>query len=83
VAFVATIYGVGSANIFFLPCAGRMKMLMRRKQVLRELILDGVIAIVEKTNPRILESKLAVYLGRSALEVKTNKQIGRESVAAK
>ena len=83
VAFVATIYGVGSANIFFLPCAGRMKMLMRRKQVLRELILDGVIAIIEKTNPRIIESKLAVYLGRSALEVKTKQQITRKSVAAK
>jgi chemotaxis protein MotA len=64
VAFVATIYGVGSANIFFLPCAGRVKILMRRKQVLRELILDGVIAIVEKASPRVLESKLAVYLPR-------------------
>jgi flagellar motor component MotA len=40
-------------------------MLMRRKQVLRELMLDGVIAIVERTNPRALESKLGVYLGRS------------------
>lgn len=70
VAFVATIYGVGSANIFFLPCAGRIKMLMRRKQVLRELVLDGVICIVERTNPRALESKLAVYLSRSAQPVK-------------
>jgi len=66
VAFVATIYGVGSANLFFLPCAGRVKMLMRRKQVLRELILDGVICIVEKTNPRVVEAKLAVYLSRPA-----------------
>ena len=66
VAFVATIYGVGSANILFLPCAGRIKMLMRRKQVLRELILDGVICIVEKTNPRVLEAKLAVYLSGHA-----------------
>jgi chemotaxis protein MotA len=66
VAFVATIYGVGSANIFFLPCAGRIKMLMRRKQVLRELMLDGVVSIVEKTNPRVLEAKLAVYLNRPA-----------------
>ena len=66
VAFVATIYGVGSANLLFLPCAGRIKMLMRRKQVLRELILDGVICIVEKTNPRVLEAKLAVYLSRAA-----------------
>ena len=64
VAFVATIYGVGSANILFLPCAGRIKMLMQRKQVLRELILDGVICIVEKTNPRVLEAKLGVYLSR-------------------
>jgi chemotaxis protein MotA len=66
VAFVATIYGVGSANLFFLPCAGRIKILMRRKQVLRELMLDGVIAIVEKTNPRILESNLGVYLSGAA-----------------
>jgi chemotaxis protein MotA len=66
VAFVATIYGVGSANIFFLPCAGRIKMLMQRKQTLRELMLDGVICIVEKTNPRVLEAKLAVYLNRPA-----------------
>ena len=65
VAFVATIYGVGSANILFLPCAGRIKIMMRRKQMLRELVLDGVICIVEKTNPRILEAKLGVYLSRS------------------
>lgn len=61
VAFVATIYGVGSANILFLPLAGRMKILMRRRQVLRELMLDGVISIVEKTNPRVIEAKLAIY----------------------
>jgi chemotaxis protein MotA len=65
VAFVATIYGVGSANIFFLPCAGRIKMLMGRKQVLREMMLDGVIAIVERTNPRVLEANLAVYLNQA------------------
>jgi chemotaxis protein MotA len=61
VAFVATIYGVGSANILFLPCAGRLKIFMRRKQVLREMMLDGVISIVEKLNPRIFESKFANY----------------------
>jgi chemotaxis protein MotA len=64
VAFVATIYGVGSANVFFLPCAGRTKILMQRKQVLRELMLEGVISIVERVNPKVLESKLAVYLNR-------------------
>ena len=63
VAFVATVYGVGSANIFFLPCAGRIKILMRRRQVLREMMLDGVISMVDKTNPRVFESKFATYLG--------------------
>jgi chemotaxis protein MotA len=66
VAFVATIYGVGSANILFLPCAGRIKILMRRRQVLRELMLDGVISIVEKINPRVFEAKLGTYLGSPA-----------------
>jgi chemotaxis protein MotA len=66
VAFVATVYGVGSANIFFLPCAGRIKILMRRKQVLRELMLDGVISIVDKINPRVFEAKFATYLGGPA-----------------
>jgi chemotaxis protein MotA len=61
VAFVATIYGVGSANILFLPLAGKIKILMRRRQVLRELMLDGVISIIEKTNPRVIEAKLAIY----------------------
>jgi chemotaxis protein MotA len=68
VAFVATIYGVGSANIFFLPFAGRTRLLMRRRQVLRELILDGVISIVERTNPTVLEAKLAVYLKKPDMD---------------
>jgi chemotaxis protein MotA len=66
VAFVATIYGVGSANILFLPCAGRIKILMRRKQMLRELMLDGVISMVEKVNPRVFEAKFATYLSSPA-----------------
>jgi chemotaxis protein MotA len=64
VAFVATIYGVGSANIFFLPIAGRIKILMRRKQIIREMILHGVIGIVNKTNPRVIEADLTVYLNQ-------------------
>jgi chemotaxis protein MotA len=71
VAFVATIYGVGSANIFFLPCAGRVKIMMRRRQVIREMIVDGVVSIVEKINPRIFESKMAGYnIGPAAARVK-------------
>lgn len=62
VAFVATIYGVGSANLFLLPCAGRVRILARRKQALRELMLEGVISIMQKVHPRSLETKLSAYL---------------------
>lgn len=65
VAFVATIYGVGLANLFLLPCAGRLKMMARRRQVLRELMLEGVVAIVERASPRLVENRLTPYLVES------------------
>ncbi|SEF63487.1 chemotaxis protein MotA [Bryocella elongata] len=61
-AFVATLYGVGSANLFFLPCAGRMRALVDRRQAMRELALEGVIAILEKNTPRAVEKRLACFL---------------------
>ena len=62
VAFVATIYGVGSANILFLPWAGKLKIKLRQEQVRREMILEGVTSILEGMNPRMLETKLSGYL---------------------
>lgn len=62
VAFVATIYGVGSANLIFLPSSGKLKIKAREEQMLREMTLEGVISILEGMNPRILETKLQGYL---------------------
>ena len=62
VAFVATIYGVGAANLIFLPCAGKLKIRLRQQQALREMTLDGVISILEGMNPHVLEGKLLGYL---------------------
>jgi chemotaxis protein MotA len=62
VAFVATIYGVGAANILFLPCAGKIKIKLREEQIVREMTLEGVISILEGINPRMLETKLSGYL---------------------
>ncbi|MBZ5628010.1 MAG: flagellar motor protein [Acidobacteriia bacterium] len=62
VAFVATIYGVGMANLFFLPAAGKLKIRIREEQVLREMMLEGVISILEGMNPRMLETKLLGFL---------------------
>jgi chemotaxis protein MotA len=62
VAFVATIYGVGAANLFLLPAAGKLKIRIRQSQVIREMMLEGVISILEGMNPRMLEMKLFGFL---------------------
>ncbi|HVO57236.1 MAG TPA: flagellar motor protein [Dongiaceae bacterium] len=61
VAFVATIYGVGLANLFFLPASGKIKMRIRQEQIIREMTLEGVISILEGMNPRMLETKLRAF----------------------
>ena len=68
VAFVATIYGVGAANIFFLPAAGKLKIRVRRDQILREMTLEGIISILEGMNPRMLEMKLMGFLAAQEQE---------------
>ena len=62
VAFVATIYGVGSANLFFLPVAGKLKIRQRDEQIRHEIMLEGVISILEGMNPRMLETKLLSFI---------------------
>lgn len=65
VAFVATIYGVGSANLIYLPVAGKLKHRIRTEQIMREMTLEGVVSILEGMNPRILETKLLGFLGEA------------------
>jgi len=62
VAFVATIYGVGSANLLFLPFAGKLKIRIREEQIIREMTVEGVVSILEGMNPRMLETKLLGFL---------------------
>ncbi len=63
VAFVATVYGVGSANIFFLPAANKLKSRLRETIQMRELVLEGVVGIVEGLNPKLIRVKLEAYIG--------------------
>jgi chemotaxis protein MotA len=65
VAFVATIYGVGASNLFFLPCSGKIKMRIRQEQVVREMMLEGVISILEGMNPRMIETKLMGFFAEA------------------
>ena len=62
VAFVATIYGVGSANLLFLPWAGKLRIRIRERQVIQEMTLEAVLSIIEGVNPRALEMQLRRYL---------------------
>lgn len=62
VAFVATIYGVGSANLFFLPIANKLKAIIGREMVQREMLVEGLVAIANGENPRIIETKLRGYI---------------------
>jgi len=62
VAFVATIYGVAAANLFFLPSSAKLKTRIREEQLAREMTLEGVISILEGQNPRMVETKLRGFL---------------------
>ena len=61
-AFTATIYGIASANLFFLPMASKLKSVIARRTGEREMIIEGLIAIAQGENPRNIESKLAGFL---------------------
>jgi len=62
VAFVATIYGVGSANIVLLPAANKLKLKHRQEMILNEMIMHGAIAIQQGENPKLIEGKLSVFV---------------------
>ena len=62
VAFVATIYGVGSANLIFLPIATKLRYHVNRIVRLKEMYIEGIVAIANGENPRMIEAKLQGYL---------------------
>lgn len=61
-AFVATLYGVGCANLILLPIAGNLKQKTREKILLKEVVLQGIMSIVMQENPAIIEEKLVAYM---------------------
>ena len=61
VAFVATVYGVASANIFFIPAASKLRGRIRAATLLRDMTLEGVVGIVEGLNPTLIRQKLEAY----------------------
>ncbi|AKU93019.1 flagellar motor protein [Vulgatibacter incomptus] len=70
VAFVATVYGVGAANILFLPIANKLKRKVSLEKERKLLITEGILGIQEGLNPRVLEEKLRSYAGGLGAEAK-------------
>src|ERR1041384_8381858 len=66
VAFVATVYGVSIANLVFLPCANKLKIKHQGVMTTKQMMLKGVIGILEGINPRIIEEKLKGFVGHDA-----------------
>jgi chemotaxis protein MotA len=62
VAFVATIYGVGLANLAFLPIANKLKSLIARQVLMREMLVDGLVGIANNENPRLIAGRLRGYV---------------------
>ena len=61
-AFVATIYGIGLANLFLLPMASKLKAAIGEQTRVREMIIEGLIGISQGENPRNIEARLQGYL---------------------
>jgi chemotaxis protein MotA len=82
VAFVATVYGVGLANLVYLPMAGKLKLKSKAHLVAKEIMLVGVISILEGENPRLIDDKLRSYLSRKEQEEPTDKNSAGQRKAA-
>ena len=61
-AFTATVYGIGLANLLFLPVASKLKAIIQRQTQFREMVIDGMLCIAQGENPRSIEAKLQGYL---------------------
>ena len=82
VAFTATLYGVMSANLVFLPISNKLKRVSEMEVHRKELILEGVLSIQAGGNPRIIEQKLLSFLApkqREALAKETQAAGGEKA----
>jgi chemotaxis protein MotA len=62
VAFLATLYGISSANVIFIPFANKIKLKTGKSVLLMELVLEGILSIQAGENPRVIKEKLMTFL---------------------
>jgi chemotaxis protein MotA len=82
-AFIATLIGVASANVVFLPVAARLKALSAEELQFRNMTLEGILAIQAGDNPRVVAEKLLAYVPPSQRPSQADQAgAGAEKVAA-
>lgn len=60
-AFIATIYGVGFANLIYIPVANKIRAIIHTQNMYREMVIEGLVAIANVENPRAIENKLSAF----------------------
>lgn len=63
VAFIATLYGIGTANLLWLPIANKLKAMNKAENFEKQMIMEAVLSIQDGTSPNVLEEKLVSFLG--------------------
>jgi chemotaxis protein MotA len=81
VAFVATVYGVGSANLLFLPAAAKLKNRTEQAVRMKQLMLEGVCSIVQGLHPKVIERKLEAFIREDHPQVRGDHTRSRHRVA--
>ena len=79
VAFVATVYGVASANLIWLPISGKIKLRTRENTIQKEMILEGLVAMLSGESPRLIEDRLEGFLTRSQWSEKERGFYGKKA----
>ena len=74
VAFIATLYGVASANLLWLPVGNKLKSMSKEEIWMREVAREGILAVQAGDNPRIVREKLEPFLAASERGVKASKE---------
>src|SRR3954453_16142132 len=80
-AFIATLYGVASANIVYLPVANKLKLLSHQEEELRSLALEGILAVQAGDNPRVVADKLLAFVPPAEREAAEGGDSSRPAVA--
>lgn len=81
VAFIATLYGVGTANLLWLPIANKLKAVNKKENIEKQMIMEAVLSIQEGMNPNTLEEKLKTFLPASEVSQSKNSEDEDKRVA--